>query len=988
MRPLERILYLILLLLFFCGEALCQVRINEIRADDDGTDDTEFIELIGIAGIDISGYLIAFHNGSESSNSADWIHTIGSFTIPDNGITDSNSSNLGFYVLGTAGFSTGTDESIANDLQNGPEGIILYDDEGNILDAVAWQGAGDLADDDPGTVTTSGSTEANNYLHVTIDDDAGDNSLQAPNDVVGDDGSGWTLAAATIGSINNGQTSGSIKIESTIKAEPENHVSSFTTIGSVKSIDLSWIDATGSPKPDAYLIKANDSGFGSILDPTDSNFESDDTDLSDGSGALNISEGVESASFSGLNETTTYYFKIYPYTNSGSEIDYKTNGTIPQDDATTLETPDIILNEFLADPDGDANGDGTTNTGQDEFIEFVNTGNTDLDISGWTIEDESGLAHTFPESTVLSPSQPVVIFSGGSAEGYFGAAIVQISSEGGFTLNNTSDSIILKNDSATEIISYTYGSEAGNNESITRSPDLSGNFTNHSSADPDGSNFSPGLRVDGFSFLPSIQITGNEGWRMFSSPTSDNSYDDLLDPIWTQGSSTGADYSGGEPNVFTYDGLSFNAIDDLESNMTAGEGFLVFVYEDDDFDTDTPDSFPKVLDMSGTENTGNVSPSINSGSGGEATLVGNPYLEPIDWDLLTKNNLSGTVYVYDDSYGAPGSDDATADGVAGSYRTWNGGTGSLTEGRIAPFQGFWVITDGSGYASLTIEEADKTVGGTFYKDQIDPAISIHLKAENERMFNETFFSFNEEGRIGPDTFDGLELTPLDNGDYLSLATETEGTLLDINNLPTEFSESLKLPLHVNAYQAIDEGWSEMSSEVTLSWPELRNIPSEWTITLIDKQNEKKINLQETDSYTFLIKGNAAKITDKKPFHPFLNNPIQREKTLGNNRFILSIDPGTDSIFNSTLPEQFSLEQNYPNPFNPATNIKYKIAESSQIELSVYNVMGQKIATLVDEMKTPGLYEVTWNASKMASGIYYYRLKAQGILFNRQMTLIK
>lgn len=970
-------------MVFVWGNVVGQVRINEIRADDDGPDDAEFIELIGIAGTDLTGYEIVHVNGNGGGNI--FTHIIGSFTIPDDGFLDSESNAIGFYVLGVGEFSTGPDEtteSTSSVLQNGPDGIILYDNEGNVIDAVAWSGAGDIN----GDVTTSGAPTADNYLHVTSSDQGNDNSLQAPNDVVGDDGSGWDVLTSTIGSINTGQTSGSIILSSTLKNEPANHTTSFTANGSINSVNISWTDATGSPTPDAYLIKMSDSGFGSLSDPTDTHPEPNDFDFSDGSGALNVNYGVESASFSGLDEITTYYFKIFPYTNTGSDIDYKTDGTVPQDDATTLETPDIILNEFLADPDGDSNGDEISSTDDDEFLEFVNTGSTNLDISGWTVEDANGTTHTFDNPTVLKPSQAIIIFGGGTPTGDFGGAIIQTT--GSLSLNNTGDDIILKNGAGLEVLSYTYGSEANNDVSITRSPDLTGNFSDHTSADTeDGSAFSPGTRIDGFPFHAWVKLAGNEGWRMLSTPTSDNSYDNLLETIWTQGSS-GAKHSGGEPNVVIFDGLSFHAVDDLTSNMTAGQGFLVFVYHDDDFDPGTSDSFPKILEMSGTENTGTITPSINSGASDSATLVGNPYLSPIDWDLLTKNNLSNTVYVYDDSYGIPGGDDVSAAGVAGSYRVWNGSSGSLTDGRIAPFQGFWVIYDGSGTPSLTIEESDKTVGGTFYKNKNEKPVTIHLKAETERMFNEAFFSFTKNGSIGMDNFDGLELTPLDHGDYLSLATETEGTLLDINNLPLEFSETIEVPLHVNVYQAIEEGWKTMSSEVTVSWPELQNIPPEWRVTLIDKQAGNTINLKETDSYTFLLKDNVKKITDLKPFHPHLNNAIQREKSPQGNRFILSIDPASETPIVNNIPDQFALKQNYPNPFNPITNIKYEIASPTEVELNVYNVLGQRIATLVNENKAPGAYEVTWDATDMASGIYYYHLKVNGIVFTRQMALIK
>jgi photosystem II stability/assembly factor-like uncharacterized protein len=76
-----------------------------------------------------------------------------------------------------------------------------------------------------------------------------------------------------------------------------------------------------------------------------------------------------------------------------------------------------------------------------------------------------------------------------------------------------------------------------------------------------------------------------------------------------------------------------------------------------------------------------------------------------------------------------------------------------------------------------------------------------------------------------------------------------------------------------------------------------------------------------------------------------------------------------------LPQMYSLSQNYPNPFNPATRIAYSVRGFGFVSLKVFNVIGREIATLVNEEKAPGSYEVTWNASGLASGVYLYRLEA-------------
>jgi len=90
----------------------------------------------------------------------------------------------------------------------------------------------------------------------------------------------------------------------------------------------------------------------------------------------------------------------------------------------------------------------------------------------------------------------------------------------------------------------------------------------------------------------------------------------------------------------------------------------------------------------------------------------------------------------------------------------------------------------------------------------------------------------------------------------------------------------------------------------------------------------------------------------------------------------------------SLPEFYLLEQNYPNPFNPTTAIGYRLLAVSDVELTIHNILGQKIATLVSEKKNAGSYQAVWDGSGFPSGIYYYVLKAGEFRDVKKMVLLR
>ncbi|WP_457565188.1 T9SS type A sorting domain-containing protein, partial [Caldithrix abyssi] len=89
-----------------------------------------------------------------------------------------------------------------------------------------------------------------------------------------------------------------------------------------------------------------------------------------------------------------------------------------------------------------------------------------------------------------------------------------------------------------------------------------------------------------------------------------------------------------------------------------------------------------------------------------------------------------------------------------------------------------------------------------------------------------------------------------------------------------------------------------------------------------------------------------------------------------------------------LPAKLALHQNYPNPFNPLTTIVYQIPESGEVQLALYNVLGQKIADVVKARQQPGTYKITIRADNLASGVYLYRLKFKDQVRVKKLIVLK
>jgi len=475
--------------------------------------------------------------------------------------------------------------------------------------------------------------------------------------------------------------------------------------------------------------------------------------------------------------------------------------------------------------------------------------------------------------------------------------------------------------------------------------------------------------------VPTIfEVSGDEGWRIFSAGYDGLSYTELLEDIWTQGF-TGSNGGGNVSNVFTWNGASFVPITDGSVIPEPGTGFIVHVYSDDENDG-TPEGFPKYLPQQGTPVSGTVSPTLynlDSGSTNAAdslgwNLVGNPYVSAIDWDATsgwTSSNLDASFYVWSDSAGG-----------SGAYLSWNGMTGTNENGIIAPGQGFWVKASADN-PSLSMDESVKSDSASvLFKKATVP--EIILTARSGSYSGKAILMFHENASDEIDRLDAYSLSSLSN-EWISVSSESStGEALSINALPQNLKELVVVPIKL-----LGKGVPDLA---TLSFSGLEDF-EDWDIELIDTETDNRFDVFTAGSIEVAVEQLTAKVVPQ----PVLPVPTRLKATSGGTRYQLHLVPGASVSTEdpaSELPTKVELGQNYPNPFNPGTTIAFGIPQTGKVTLDVFDILGRRVAELLNEPMEAGRYTINFNASNLASGMYIYRLQTGNTVITRKLTLIK
>ena len=482
-----------------------------------------------------------------------------------------------------------------------------------------------------------------------------------------------------------------------------------------------------------------------------------------------------------------------------------------------------------------------------------------------------------------------------------------------------------------------------------------------------------------------VVLTGAEGFRMLSSPIATD-FSELLSPVWTQGipNATDSDASA-DPNVWIWDIASgsgdagnWEPVSDMENGIVPGTGFLAYIFEDDDGNTEgVAGGFPKRLTVNGAENFTGVTPPVNPNASGW-TLLGNPFHSSVRFGALDRENLTNVIYVWDvnDEDGdVDGWDPGDNDPGAGSWKSWSvaAGAGDISGGVIAAFQGFFVQNTTAGGGEVSFPASAKTTGGEFLGKEVQPEL-VRLELSGQGMRNSAWFSFRDGGSLEVIEGDAHKLAPLSSNHAL-LAGVKGDTPLDISILPRPDSE-FEFPVSVDA--TIPGTYTLTVTDMTLS--------NGQSLYILDRATNAGMALTKGMTYEFQL-DRVAKLAVVNPFELLRSGPAKATAET-EPRFVITGQKPVFTEMPGDVPKKLELSQNYPNPFNPSTVISYSVPEQAHVRLTVYDMLGREIAVLVNELKGPGSYDVTWDATDFSSGMYLYRIEAGTKSMTRRMTLVK
>jgi len=466
--------------------------------------------------------------------------------------------------------------------------------------------------------------------------------------------------------------------------------------------------------------------------------------------------------------------------------------------------------------------------------------------------------------------------------------------------------------------------------------------------------------------LHSVEVSGESGFRMFSSPVSGLIYEDLLDELWTQGA-LGSDNPNSNPNIWTF-GNEWNSVTDFSADaLTAGKGFLMYVYADTDFDG--VDDLPVTISIDGSQQQIGISVTTEPS---EWNMMGNPYGLAVDITQMVSDNdgpFNKTVYALD--LDNPG------------YKFHNGNIGTIDDGEIKPFEGFWIQATESGNTFQFTEQSIKKGSVSAPSRTTTDGSNGHavFTFSNGTYSSSTYLSFTPEGEINLDPADADRLVPMSLVEHLTSMIYESNKSLAINNLPLDLTTDLTMAMDVMMLTPDnDNGYATQAEQIEFSW-DISNLPEGITLGLTDNVTGQAIHLTEgvSTGISTVNKGSFETAGGFMGTYP----------AVGESQFTLTVyGITTAAIDDEIIPERVTLNEAYPNPFNPSTVISFDLKDADMVSLDIFDITGRQVATLVHEYMVPGNHQVSWNPGNLSSGLYLVNLVVGIETFNQKITYIK
>jgi len=537
-----------------------------------------------------------------------------------------------------------------------------------------------------------------------------------------------------------------------------------------------------------------------------------------------------------------------------------------------------------------------------------------------------------------------------------------------------------------------------------------------------------------------LTIDGDKGWRMISSPVQ-TTYGDLLDGLVSQGYS-GSDFPALQPNTLWFDetqigttNMAWRTPQHTNDLVAGGRGHFHYVFNG----AGTPqggnygDSLPVTINATGPghdagssafdfgvtytdREQGNLPDTdvqeLNTGW----NLVGNPSTASLDWDNAdgwNRTRIDNTIYVWDPA----------ANSGEGEFLVWNGEVGTLGSGMIAPFQAFWIRANDENPV-LQMTDAAKTTGGSFIgtgfsnkEEEIVAPDAIRLTLSADGMESVAMISFSEYGSKGEDPYDAYQLEPMSDN-WLKLYTGTREHYLPmvINNLPADPGDKVIIPVYAQGQR----NRQPLSGTADLELQLPGNLPSHWTVSLMDHAKEEVVPMSGTHTskrFYWEQPKNATAHTLGNQFFSLPQNIIggtvsNHEKNdsfednaqplengqesvdaksasiTGSPRFSIVICPGTGQCDTYISPKP-NLLPVYPNPVRDRATIRFNLPDREMVFLRIYDLQGRLIQTLKRETMVAGTHEVSWTpGSNLHNGVFIATLHAGNSVSRQKIILVR